>query len=34
MIPPNQNYGEVESKPAHIVVVAVPVRFGTLTLKK
>jgi len=34
MIPPDQNYGEVESKPAHIVVVAVPVTFSTLTLIK
>ena len=34
MMPPNQNYGEVESEQAHSVIVAVPVRFGTLTLIK
>jgi len=34
MIPPNQNYVEFESQQAHSVVVAVPVRFGTLTLMK
>jgi len=34
MIPSNQIYGEVAFKPAHIVVVAVLVRFGTLTLIK
>jgi len=33
MIPPTQNYGVVESQPAHIVLVAVTVRFGTLALQ-
>jgi len=31
MMPPNQNYGEVESQPAHVVIVAVPI---TLTVTK
>jgi len=35
MIFPYQNYGEVETQPAHSeIVVAVSVRFGTLTLIK
>ena len=34
MIPPNLNYVQVDSQPAHMLIVAVPVRFGTLTLMK
>jgi len=34
MLPPNLKYVEVDSQPAYIVIVAVPVGFGTLTLIK
>jgi len=28
MIPPNLNCAQVDSQPAHMIIVAVPVRFG------